>query len=262
MLTDLKLLSQNNYVRKAGAEFWFSIMHTKLHKYIEKFGDNFNIIAYANDDLSDGQFYILPFSLLKSFLVDEFLTNDKSGVKRWMLRIRKNQLKVMNCPIYIDVGMYFGNPYLLTPATEAISDEVENDYAIENRLVEIQARVKQSSFRKKVLSNFEGKCCVSGISETELVVASHIIPWSHKIETRLDPANGLLLFSSYDKLFDQGYITFNNNLKIIITSKTPNFSNELQVLLKSVENRNAISPKKYPIKSEYLEYHRDIIFKT
>ena len=167
----------------------------------------------------------------------------------------------MNCPIYIDVGMYFGNPHLLTQ-TDAITDDVENDYAIENRLVEIQVRVKQSVFRKKVLSNFENACCVSGISESELIVASHIIPWSHRIETRLDPANGLLLFSSYDKLFDQGYITFNNNLKIIITSKTPNFSGELQILLKSIENKNAVNPKKYPIKSEYLEYHRDVIFKT
>lgn len=260
MTTDIKILSETNYLRKAGTDFWFSIMYIKLHKYIEKFGNDFNVIAYANEDLSDGLFYVLPFSLLKNFLVVDFLSKDKDNVKRWMLRIRKHQLKVMNCPIYIDVGMYFGNPNLLV-STKNISEEEENDYAIENRLVEIQSRVKQSSFRKKVLANFDSKCCISSINETELIVASHIIPWSHRIETRLDPANGLPLFNSYDKLFDLGYITFNDNLKIIITSKTPNFSVELQMLLKSIENKVAVSPQKYTIKKEYLEYHRDIIFK-
>ena len=91
-----------------------------------------------------------------------------------------------------------------------------NDYAIENRKIEVEQRQKQSQFRAHILQNFEGRCCLSGISEEELLVASHIVPWAKHIETRLNPANGLLLYCPYDRLFDKGFISFDDRLRVVV----------------------------------------------
>jgi predicted restriction endonuclease len=91
--------------------------------------------------------------------------------------------------------------------SDTLTDEDSNDYAIENAKREISVRIRQSKFRKDVLRNFNSKCCLTGISQPDLLVASHIIPWADKVEKRLDPKNGLCLFHLYDKLFDIGYFT-------------------------------------------------------
>ena len=68
-------------------------------------------------------------------------------------------------------------------------------------------RVNQSLFRKMVLTNFNNQCCITGITETELIVASHILPWSKDKGNRLNPKNGLALNYLHDKAFDCGLLT-------------------------------------------------------
>ena len=72
-------------------------------------------------------------------------------------------------------------PISLAIAPLILSTEGTNDYAIENSKREIQVSIKQSTFRKKILKNFEHKCCLTGVTENDLLVASHIIPWATKI---------------------------------------------------------------------------------
>ncbi len=151
-----------------------------------------------------------------------------------------------------------GSPEYLIDQVQLESDQ--NDYAIENRKIEIEARQKQSKFRKTVLNNFSYKCCISGITESELLVASHIVPWSKKIETRLDPSNGLCLSVLYDKLFDKGYISFDDEMRVIVTKSRNQLSQDLQKILASIEGKLMRKPKSYSIKKEYLSYHREEVF--
>jgi len=66
---------------------------------------------------------------------------------------------------------------------------------------------------------FEGKCLITGIDEKEILVASHIKPWSKcSNEERLDENNGLLLVPNYDKLFDIGLITFGEKGELLISN--------------------------------------------
>src|SRR5690606_4950830 len=67
------------------------------------------------------------------------------------------------------------------------------DFTGETRQVLREQRIKQSFFRKAVLSSYRGRCCMSGLSESRLLVASHIVPWSRDKANRLNPANGLSL---------------------------------------------------------------------
>ena len=71
----------------------------------------------------------------------------------------------------------------------------------------IKARVNQSFFRSTILSSYNLKCCITGLSITELLVASHIVPWAKDEKNRLNPHNGLCLNSIHDKAFDKGFIS-------------------------------------------------------
>ena len=105
---------------------------------------------------------------------------------------------------------------------------------------------------------FEKCCRVTGVETIELLVASHIIPWSFcpSARERLDGNNGLLLTPSIDKLFDRGYITFDDTGLLKLSSHLKDKD------IKALGLNNAASVK--PLNSEqsrYMSYHRDKIFK-
>ena len=61
---------------------------------------------------------------------------------------------------------------------EARSEEADLVHPVgEERTIQTIARVGQSFFRAAVLSAYEGKCCITGLSLPSLLVASHIVPW-------------------------------------------------------------------------------------
>lgn len=272
------LLQSFNYVRKADpkADYWLDFSSNKLDQYYKQYGKEFDLIVWG-DQSAEGDFYVIPYAAIKHIFVEEFFAADSR--QRWIGRIVNHQLRVNNYPHPFDLVDYYGNPDLLyTLKNEHVfkdkdgkgkyligkdwtkKDETkQNDYAIENRKVEIEARQKQSKFRKEVLNNFQGQCCVSGITEEVLLVASHIIPWAKRIETRLDPSNGLCLSILYDKLFDKGYISFDENYQVII-SQTNGLSEDLQDVLLALAGTKMRHPIKHPIKQEFLEFHRTQIF--
>lgn len=81
-------------------------------------------------------------------------------------------------------------------------------------------RVGQNIFRSSLLDYWDGKCAVTGLSIAELLRASHIKPWRdcYSDAERLDVFNGLLLAPHLDALFDLGFITFEDDGLIIVSS--------------------------------------------
>ena len=71
-------------------------------------------------------------------------------------------------------------------------------------------RVGQSLFRDALLEYWNGRCPLTGITDTALLRASHIVPWAEceTDELRLDVHNGLLLSALWDAAFDCGLISF------------------------------------------------------
>ena len=89
-----------------------------------------------------------------------------------------------------------------------------------------------------------------------ILVASHIKPWRHSEPPEAyDPANGLLLTRSMDALFDRGYISFEDDGKIILCDT---LSPSAQNHLKKLEIRNEFLS---PDRSRYLLYHRKEILR-
>ena len=133
----------------------------------------------------------------------------------------------------------------------------------ENRIREVKTRVNQNIFRQIVLTNYDGKCAITGIDLPDLLVASHIIPWSQNEDERLNPENGICLSALYDRAYDKGLIGITEKYQIILST-----------LLKTKEKKqfypqtfgNLIGvklnlPKKYLPKKEFLQYHLDSVFR-
>lgn len=89
----------------------------------------------------------------------------------------------------------------------------------ESREQMIKTRVGQYFFRISVLNSYNNRCCVTGLSKTDLLVASHIKPWkvSDEQTEQTNPSNGLCLNSLHDKAFDRGLITITYDFKIWIS---------------------------------------------
>ncbi|MGB7875685.1 MAG: hypothetical protein WBL25_14980, partial [Anaerolineales bacterium] len=151
-------LSEYNYVRTASpnTNYWVDFHFSKLNSYRKKFGDNFNLII-VGDKTIEGDFYVIPFRSVKEAFIEGNLY--QSPRQRWMASITFHQLQVRKCPYSIDVGSYYGIPVLPEQNGGFSVSEDFADYAIENRILEIKARQKQSLFRKRVLDNFQNQCC-------------------------------------------------------------------------------------------------------
>ena len=123
----------------------------------------------------------------------------------------------------------------------------------------IKVRINQSIFRKVVLSNFNSKCCITGIGIPELLVASHILPWSQDKINQLNPKNGLSLNTLHDKAFDKYLITITEELKIKISSKLYKHQGipSIQQNFIDFDGKHILMPKKFDPDAEFLKYHND-----
>lgn len=119
----------------------------------------------------------------------------------------------------------------------------------------VKVRVNQGIFRDRLLLRYK-KCCLCGVSNEDLLIASHIKPWrDSEVDEKLDVDNGLLLCPDHDKLFDQGWISFDDDGKILITR-------QLDEVNRMYMNINpAIRFVPFDGNKKYLAYHRKHIFK-
>lgn len=118
----------------------------------------------------------------------------------------------------------------------------------------IKQRINQGIFRKMLLSRFP-KCCLCGVSNHRLLVASHIKPWKDASpEERVDIDNGFIMCPNHDKVFDGGLISFDDSGRIIISDKLDSIN---RVFLNVNED---MTISLFDGNKKYLEYHRNNIF--
>jgi len=77
----------------------------------------------------------------------------------------------------------------------------------------------QDYFREMVLNNYANRCALTGLPIRDLLIASHILPWSSHETERLNVRNGIALNRLHDAAFDQGLIGFNDELKMILSTR-------------------------------------------
>ncbi|WGK68620.1 HNH endonuclease [Candidatus Haliotispira prima] len=126
----------------------------------------------------------------------------------------------------------------------------------------IKTRVNQSFFRSTLLASYNNRCCITGISNTEFLIASHIVPWSVDDKNRLNPRNGILVNALHDKAFEYGYITITTDYKVLVCKElllSKESANDKY--FKDIHNQDLILPSRFLPDSEFLKYHNQERFK-
>ncbi len=143
---------------------------------------------------------------------------------------------------------------------DVVPDDV-NDFTGETRKAITEQRMRQNFFRRAVLSSYLGRCCMSGLSDSRLLVASHIVPWSKDKHNRLNPRNGLCLSALHDKAFDRGLITLDDDYRIIL-SKDLEQRNEAIVrdCFHPLAGKQITLPERFAPNKAFLAQHRETVF--
>lgn len=121
-------------------------------------------------------------------------------------------------------------------------------------------RSGQQMFRLLVAGNYDRRCCITGISTPELLVASHIKPWADSSPTeRTDPRNGLYLNRLHDGLFDRYLMTLDEDLRIVYSDEVRENNDEdvFERFFGRSENARIRMPSKYEIDENLIAYHRE-----
>lgn len=132
----------------------------------------------------------------------------------------------------------------------------------EDKLRLVKTRVNQHAFRKIVLANYNFKCAITGINIPDLLLASHIVPWSANEAERLNPENGICLSPLYDRAYDKGLISITIDYKIVLSKKLSSYEKQSFHLLHfgKLHGQKINLPSKYMPSKVFLEYHMKEVF--
>lgn len=122
-------------------------------------------------------------------------------------------------------------------------------------------RIGQEKYRRAVIE-YMAQCPFTKITDERLLTASHIKPYmvcinENRQDQALDHLNGLALSPTYDRLFDQGYITFSDDGMLICGTQLSPYTWERLNINPSAQNKMRIFPED---RHEYLEFHRKHVF--
>lgn len=149
---------------------------------------------------------------------------------------------------------------------EKLNDLSEIDLQKEGKTREqiVKTRVNQSFFRKTILASYNNTCCITGIKQSELLIAGHIKPWGVDKENRLNPRNGITINALHDKAFETGLITITPEYKIRISSVLKKQENVMFIRENFCiyENRSIILPSKFLPDKKFLQYHNEQRFRV
>jgi Predicted restriction endonuclease len=142
--------------------------------------------------------------------------------------------------------------------TEADDAFALDDYTGITRQVLAQQRIKQNFFRRAVLASYRGRCCISGVSDTRLLVASHIVPWREDKANRLNPSNGLCLSAIHDKAFDQHLFSLTDDNRIVLSAQLKESKDAfLQEVFWPIEDRFIELPERFRPDPVLTRNHRE-----
>ena len=193
--------------------------------------------------------------IIETYLgVEELGKKDKTGKRMYSAALKKYKQ-------FLEINFQNHHEYDIYVEDNEIGSEIIN---IENNMDQISAteketiinsRIGQSKFKNGLVGKYR-KCILCEIDIPELLIASHIKPWSKSDNMeKLDLNNGLLLCCLHDKLFDLGFISFDISGKIIISDQIN--LNTYDCLKINTEQSIEVDNKSI----KYLIWHKENILK-
>src|SRR5712691_174307 len=76
--------------------YWSNMTLARVNEYSARCGEAFNIVL-VGAAADEGDFYAIPYSVLKPALAEQFLFTGKTSQVRWIVSIRNHQFEVRKC---------------------------------------------------------------------------------------------------------------------------------------------------------------------
>ncbi|WP_346879057.1 HNH endonuclease [Clostridium sp. UBA7791] len=250
-------------------------------------GDN---ISYWKKDLVNSGLFkedngYLVYTCIYNELVEEikkFIPDSTLSDEDWIL-IRQNPMidispfkesvrKIFEA--ILDNSISDSNEFNQDPISEIISEQLENRLpqvdilSTETNYITSTRKVRNSTWSKRVKKRYNNKCVVPECDvEGELFVQGcHIKPDNLNEEGtphRAHILNGVCMCYLCHKLFDNGYFTFDDNGRIIVSSEIAKLPEQRATkVIKMSENKiiKSSNDRRLPL-HEFIDYHRKNIFK-
>lgn len=142
------------------------------------------------------------------------------------------------------------------PQTQSIATRTAGGYV----LVQTKHRIGQGAFRTLVADAYQRRCAITGERTVPVLQAAHIKAFSAEGPNAVD--NGILLRSDLHALFDAGYLTIEDDLRIAVSPRLhEDYGNGKDYYpfhgrrLTVVPDEQRLRPAK-----EYLEWHQEHVF--
>ena len=186
---------------------------------------------------------------LVSYVYVEKVGDPRDPRYYWKLFVDFEALREKNIPLVLQYGKKLAE----------LNKKGKNNSIEDSKQIEIRnARVGQGKYREQLLGQCH-YCPFTMISDERLLIASHIKPWAASNDKeKVDPYNGYMLSPMYDKLFDQGFITFTEDRHVIRseyisrhTWKIINLKNDMFLNTLPMDDKRI----------EYLKFHHESVFK-
>jgi hypothetical protein len=159
--------------------------------------------------------------------------------------------------------------YLLLDAPIDVEKEELTDQAIDhalraNRLrlgivptdsqdAVVRQRRGQARIHILTVEQYGQACAVCDVTDGPLLIASHIVGWAESPENRGNLSNVICLCRMHDALFETGYWSLNDDLKIL--KYQPVISTTIQFLLRRMKQFHL--PSAYPPAQSFVKRHRE-----
>ncbi len=146
-----------------------------------------------------------------------------------------------------------------------ISKDLLTHFDIDKEGIDIvataKARLGQDYFRKMIMANYQGKCCVTGLNVPQTLRASHIVAWADDMKNRLNPENGLCLSATYDAAFDKHLISFDDDYRMILSNQIKEYftAEVTKEYFENFEGKKITLPLHFQPNKKFLEKHRTLM---
>lgn len=131
------------------------------------------------------------------------------------------------------------------PAEYLTSKFSDNAPARRYALRVVKQRMHQATFREAVLSAYGGRCAISGLPESRLLDAAHIVQDHHEALGQPIVRNGLALSKIHHAAFDAYLIGVDPDLKVHVSPRLREQEDgPMLEAIKSVDGRKILVPKR------------------
>lgn len=128
----------------------------------------------------------------------------------------------------------------------------------EERECTLKQRINQTFFRSAVLSSYSNRCCITGINDTRLLEAAHILSWADNEENRTNPSNGLCMNALMHSAYDEFMFSVSQDYIIYVSEEllTDESNNSRQIdFFRKVHRKSIILPNRFLPNRDFLKQH-------